>query len=105
MGPDLVLPAGNQENIIRLANEVVEQASPDQLEESNPSQDSNILADEDTHTGYGASEETQYTLNIRLSNNGSVTQSSLTGNQCTRGGRISRRLTAYQHINIVINLP
>lgn len=79
VGHNLVFPVGTQMKFNPQANEgneVDEQANPVQSEghseNSDPSEEINISADDDTHTENEVSEESQETLNIRVTNNGSM---------------------------------
>lgn len=89
VGPNLVLPEGNPGNSLPNVNretENGEQVIQAELEDLDPSKDIINSVEEDTHKDNKASEESLDTFNIRVSNNGSITQSSSTGNHGTRGG-------------------
>lgn len=101
VGPDLVLPQGTNEIHSSEANETNdngEQNSPVETTDSDPRENITRSREGENITEVEQSEESLETLNIRVSNNGSVTQSSSNGGYETGERRPStRRMTTHEY--------
>lgn len=100
LGSDLVLPPGTNERSLpqnTRRNVNAEQNIPVESEDSDPSEEINISKEGENINEIKASEKSLETLNNRVSNNGSIMQSSSNGGYETQGGRLlGKRMIALE---------